>query len=267
MSALYSRYGHLLGATYDDGNRDCYGLCRRFYAENYDIELPDYARSADFVYDGFNQVEQYLVEIDFKVVDVAPSRLEFGDALFFNVPNAQRYTQVNHLGVYVGNGLFIHHLFDKTAQEDPLTDAWKRRILAVARNDLVTAENRKWHAANAVDLLSLLPEHVKRQFGLGATTVLEPAVRESRGGIARPYDCGTEERKPDAESVLRGSTDGTGGVRRRRVRHVAHAPAEQRESVPGGSAVVLDAASVGSVHRDGEPRSTVRGQKRKGDAR
>lgn len=202
----FEMYSELLGLPYDDGDRDCYGLCRRFYLKNYDIELPNYARSSSFFADGIaaSLIADFFIASDFKVVDVPFNRLEVGDGLLLCVPvPGWPRGEANHVGVYVGNGLFAHHLINKQSCEDSLSDAWKRRILSVVRHPMVTEKNKEMTSGAKVDVLSLLPDHVKQKYGLVAPAVLEPVVRESGVDPDRQPDSGAAKRKskPRSKSV------------------------------------------------------------------
>ena len=42
------RYEHLIGIEYKHGSNDCYGLIRRFYKDNFDLNLRNYARPHDW---------------------------------------------------------------------------------------------------------------------------------------------------------------------------------------------------------------------------
>ena len=178
---VYDMYADLLGVGYDDGDHDCYGLCVRYYQKNYGIALPNYARSADFFSEGLDLISPFLQDSDFKVVDVAPSRLEMGDGLLLAVPSrlCERGT-INHVAVFVGNSTFIHHLWQKQSCEDYLDDVWSRRIMAVVRHPDVGPANDRMLQKAQTSLLDLLPDHVKQRHGIAVTPVLEPVQRESR---------------------------------------------------------------------------------------
>lgn len=181
----FDMYESLLGVPYDDGDHDCYGLCRRYYEKNYGMSLPNYARSADFFSAGIDLVSQFLLEADFAVVDVPLSRMEPGDGLLLCVPvRGWPQSRVNHVGVFVGNGTFIHHLWGKESCEDYLDATWARRILSVVRHPDIAEKNAAMIQATAVDFLSMLPDHVKRKHGLSVETVLD--ATEGASGAATP---------------------------------------------------------------------------------
>ena len=161
----HEMYAELLGKQYDDGNVDCYGLARLYYAKNYDIELPNYARSALFMEEGLDLIGQLISEQEFVVTDVSTDKLEPGDALILCVPMPHRKERTaNHIGVFVGNGTFIHHLYGKKSEEAYLTPQWSARIMAVLRHASVHEANARRLSASPTNFLDLLPDHVKRRF-------------------------------------------------------------------------------------------------------
>lgn len=155
-------YRHLLNIDYDDGDRDCYGLCRRFYLENYDVELPNHARSADFFAEGINLVDLFLKDQDFVVVDVPYDRLQVGDGLLIHMPAPRlKVKETNHVAVFVGNQTFIHHVYGKKSCEEYMNPKWGARLMAVVRHPEVTAKNERMIQDSSANLLDLLPDHVK----------------------------------------------------------------------------------------------------------
>ena len=161
----YDEYKDLLGRPYEDGQNDCYGLGRDYFASVYDLLLPDYARSASFFEEGIDLITPFLREEGFVIVDVPVAKLQKGDALMLCVKRdwmKQRTT--NHIGVYVGNGMFIHHMFNDISREDAMTVRWAQRIMGVVRHPDVTDMNRA--KMERVNLKDVLPEHIQRRYGL-----------------------------------------------------------------------------------------------------
>lgn len=180
--SYYDRYKHLIDLAYDDGDKDCYGLCRQFYLSNYDIELPNYARSATFFSEGIDLITPFLAHGEFKVIDVAPSLLEVGDGLMFSVrqPWMRGQKVINHVAVFVGNGTFIHHLYDKRSCEDYMDSSWTRRLMAVVRHPDVAAMNAAATSKNAIQLIDILPDHAKRRLSQKAPGILDTSSGEGR---------------------------------------------------------------------------------------
>lgn len=135
---LYAKYSPYLGKAYDLGFSDCYSLVRDFYISVYSIFLPNYARPEGYAYNNELSVfARILSNPDFVSKPVAREYLEVGDVLVFRVAS----DQANHLGIYVGNNLFIHHLHGGLSKEDNLDHKHFRRIMTVIRHK--DAENAK----------------------------------------------------------------------------------------------------------------------------
>lgn len=171
MKALYDEYKHLLGIPYVDGVNDCYGLCRRYFRDNFDLELPNYARSADFFYEGIDLITPFLLEEGFQVIDVPLSKLERGDGLLMVIPSRANVERViNHVAVYVGNGMVLHHLYQKPSEEFAIDDKWKSRIVTVLRHPEVSYKNLE--DSERKTIIQILPDHVKRRLGIDPEEVL-----------------------------------------------------------------------------------------------
>lgn len=126
----YHAYSALLNKPYISGFQDCYTLTRGFYLLNYGISLPDYARPEDFQSSDFNLISRLKVNPDFISKPVSKNDLVEGDVLIFRVASDVE----NHFGVYVGNGLFIHHLLNTKSKEEGLDHRWFRRVISVLRH-------------------------------------------------------------------------------------------------------------------------------------
>jgi cell wall-associated NlpC family hydrolase len=161
----YDRYSHLLGVAYDEGDHDCYGLALRFYRDVYGLDIPDYARSMEFFQKKVNLIAAFLADSGFTVQDIPLDRLEPGDGLLLSVPASWMggMPEVNHVGVYVGNGMFLHHLYQRPSAEDAFDIRWMRRVRAVVRHPEIARGNNEILMKGSIDFLSLLPEHVRQR--------------------------------------------------------------------------------------------------------
>ena len=229
----YEDYSFLLGLPYDEGNQDCYGLCRNFYQKLYGLDLPNYARGSDFGAAGVDLVPAFLSDAGFEVVQTSTDYLEIGDGLLLSVPaRGLPMGVVNHVGVFVGNHAFLHHMKDQLSCEDHYDHSWKRRTVGVLRHPSAFAINGDRARTRAIDLLTLLPDHVRQKYGIAATAEVEPLHGTGGAGTPGRDDLGAAEREPDTGPDVprkarggRRATTGSGG-------DVAHAPAKQRKSKP-----------------------------------
>lgn len=119
------------GTPYLTGKDDCYELVRRWYREEYEIHLKNYARPDDFAYSGLDLIQKFFMDEGFKVKDVSLNLLQKGDVLLIRIGNT--CPTVNHLGVWTGHGL-LHHVADSPSRHEPLTTRWKHRTMTVLRH-------------------------------------------------------------------------------------------------------------------------------------
>lgn len=149
----YDNYKHLLTRKYVDGKQDCYGLLVNYFKEVHKITLKNFARPNLFWhYKNYLLIEKMMGYDRWDTIGLNMRNLQIGDVLIFAI----RSQTANHLGVYVGNGSFIHHLYGRLSKEDSLSSSWMSQVLMVARHKDLKLDREK------VDYLNLLPNHVKR---------------------------------------------------------------------------------------------------------
>lgn len=129
-------YAKLVNRPYVEGVNDCYGLLRDFYKLCYNITLPDFARPEHLWVTPNNNLWANMAEhADIGLLHVPPARLREGDIIAFAV----RSSHMNHLGVYVGNNLFLHHVYNKPSEVSILSVGWQGLILGKGRHKDVGA--------------------------------------------------------------------------------------------------------------------------------
>lgn len=116
----------LIGRPYILNVYDCYGLVRDYYKTKLGINLRSYPRPPDWqswdptLYDANWENE------GFRIINTAEELPQVGDLIYFKVISR---THVDHAGIYVGNGRFIHHLVHRLSHEDGLYEKkWDKRI-------------------------------------------------------------------------------------------------------------------------------------------
>jgi cell wall-associated NlpC family hydrolase len=171
--SLYEKYT----VGYEDipyvtGRNDCYGLVRKWLRDKYDMKLTNYARPLGWDDDGFNLLSDFFNREGFFIVNVPFNRLEIGDLLLMRLAN--RSGHANHIGVFVGNGYMLHHMFGRKSVADSLTNRWTSRVIDVIRHPDVTEANQKnWEKA---DLASFLPPHLKSRYERATASNVDAAV-------------------------------------------------------------------------------------------
>lgn len=145
----------LLGIPYLDGKDDCYGLVRRYYHTEYGLILRNYARPIGFDKAGLSLLSDHFSKEGFVVVNIPLNQLQPGDAVLMAIASHT----ANHVGVYVGEGQFLHHLYRRPSELSPLDDRWKARVLYVVRHpDVEEVNNRR---EKVTSLSALLPPHLR----------------------------------------------------------------------------------------------------------
>lgn len=129
-------YSDLLGKVYVEGDYDCYGLLRRYYKRMYDLELRNYARPNGFGYNGLNLITD---NFDLEGFEVTSDALQIGDGIIMGIA---RSPMANHVAVYVGRGMILHHLYNTKSCEESFDASWKRRVLNIVRHPKVTEQNK-----------------------------------------------------------------------------------------------------------------------------
>jgi cell wall-associated NlpC family hydrolase len=156
---IYDQYKHLLGRRYTSGEHDCYGLALAFFRDLYGLELEDLARPEGWWNEpGFDLINEMIHVDGWQMKPLNPRNLREGDGLIFSLLHSGT---ANHIGIYVGNGLFIHHVLGRLSAEEALLPKWTSRMLMVLEHPKVVAHRES--SRSKTDLSSLLPDHVKRQ--------------------------------------------------------------------------------------------------------
>lgn len=135
--SLHDHYKHLLQRPYVAGKHDCYGLVRDFVQDIYGVKLTNFARPLFFWEDPdpkMNFINQFMTHDGWEPIGLHSRNLRMGDGLIFAV----RGGHANHVGVYAGNGLFLHHFYQRFSREEPFNGAWSSRLLQIVRHPDVT---------------------------------------------------------------------------------------------------------------------------------
>lgn len=146
-----------LGRRYLDGRHDCYGLVRDFYRREYGLTLRNYARPVGFDHSGLLLLTDNFRREGFEIVNTPISLLEPGDGLLMMLASRQ----VNHVGVYIGEKKFLHHLYQRPSSAEMLDPRWQQRLSLIVRHPDVTEQNRRNQPKQV--FLDLLPPHLRNK--------------------------------------------------------------------------------------------------------
>ncbi|MHC1728583.1 MAG: C40 family peptidase [Syntrophobacteraceae bacterium] len=116
----------LLKRQFRMGVFDCYSLVRDWYRLNHNMVLPMGARDPNWWVTGANMIPENYAKAGFVEVE-KPEKI--GDVIIGKVLG----TVENHTGVYIGNGLVLHHLYDRLSRREPL-GPWMKFVTRVLRH-------------------------------------------------------------------------------------------------------------------------------------
>jgi proteasome lid subunit RPN8/RPN11 len=111
----------LLEREFVHGLADCYALGRDWYRIERSITLPDFARPDSWWGKGGNLLVEHLEAAGFVRTD-EPELM--GDGFIMQIQS----TVPNHVAVYVGGGLILHHLANRLSRMEPL-HRWRSHVL------------------------------------------------------------------------------------------------------------------------------------------
>ena len=122
----YKHRPDLFNRQYVSGAQDCFNFIADWLYLNKGIELA--LKPHDFSWQ--EQGEDYLSEFyrQWNFTDINTKDIEIGDVVLFKI----RSPKVNHLGVYTGNGLVAHHLYNRLPIEEQL-GKWLQQVDKVVR--------------------------------------------------------------------------------------------------------------------------------------
>jgi cell wall-associated NlpC family hydrolase len=153
----------LINLPYTDGAQDCYGLVRQYYLKEYGIQLRNYARPIGFDHEGLDLIADNFRKEGFETLPTfSQHSLEKGDGILLRIAGGKA---INHVGVYLGKGYFLHHLYGKLSEVSYFDPRWFARTIFVVRHPDIREANCK--ATKEVNLLDLLPPHLKERMGYG----------------------------------------------------------------------------------------------------
>lgn len=150
----YDVYKDMLDRDYALGTSDCLTTIRDLLSRAYGVEIPNYARPFNFdspELDLFTKIHNEDFWYHRPVIDV--KEMQAGDILSMKV----RSENVNHVGIYLGNQMFLHQLLNCKPREENLTPAWFRRIHLVSQHKDIDLEKPLF------SVIDLMPNYLKVQ--------------------------------------------------------------------------------------------------------
>lgn len=149
-------YQHLQGIPFVHGTQDCYGLIRQYFRERHQIQLRDYARPDKWWNQGLNLYMENFHNEGFETIDIHPRDMRVSDCWLMAI----RAEMANHAGIYVGNGLMLHHYYGRLSEAELYKGVWRNHTVAVVRQKSVPEVK---NSNNTIDLVSLLPPALREK--------------------------------------------------------------------------------------------------------
>ncbi|WEU67280.1 C40 family peptidase [Xanthomonas phage JGB6] len=118
----------LVGREFHHGILDCYTLVRDYYQQEMNITLKDYERADGWWERGENLYMKNLEDCGF--YQVSEREIKVGDMILMQI----RSNEPNHAGVYLGDGLFLHHLYGRLSSRDVYGGYWRDATRFVVRH-------------------------------------------------------------------------------------------------------------------------------------
>lgn len=113
----------LLMRPFRHGVTDCYSLVRDYFKLERGILLPDFPRDWDWWHNGGDLYREGFRKVGFEAIPEGATGCKPGDCFM-----AQIMSKVpNHAGVYVGDGLILHHLQNRVSRREPAHN-WRKYI-------------------------------------------------------------------------------------------------------------------------------------------
>lgn len=149
----------MVGLSYVEGKSDCYALMRDFYSTNYAVNMPDYARPHLWWVTNpeLDLLRTHLATNGFEPYDHTPRNMRPGDGLLMQLGGC---TVLNHCGVYLGNGRFLHHPFRAKSAIDLLAGPWADRVMVYCRHKEIVHQDVR----PTIDFMELLPNQKREAY-------------------------------------------------------------------------------------------------------
>jgi proteasome lid subunit RPN8/RPN11 len=118
----------LVGRQFAYGILDCYTLVQDYYKRELGITLEDVEHLDHHWERGISLYMENYEKMGFTPVP-DHTQLEVGDIILMQV----RASTPNHAGVYIGNGVFLHHLYGRPSSKDVYGGYWQQATRLIIR--------------------------------------------------------------------------------------------------------------------------------------
>lgn len=119
------------GATGTDGKGDCFSLIRDYFRIELGIKLREYPRDDSWWANGQDMYSDYFKEEGF--YEIPQEEVRENDCFIMKINS----DVMNHAGIYIGNGLILHHLALRLSRREPI-GRWPKMVVKWVRHKDVT---------------------------------------------------------------------------------------------------------------------------------
>lgn len=161
-------YQRLIGRKFVMGSVDCYDTIRSFFSDNFQLMFRNYARPDKFWDAGLDLYMENFRKEGFEAIDVHPRDVKVGDCWLMAI----RSPIANHAGVYVGNGLMLHHFYGRLSTAELYKGVWRNTTVAHLRHKAVPTVT---DSNQSLDIVSLLPPSLREKIQSVAGVATESA--------------------------------------------------------------------------------------------
>lgn len=115
----------LIGREFCYGTLDCYTLIQDWYRENMPEPLPDFDHGPNEWWDDpESSFNPYLDNIEAAGMEEVSTLAEPGDLIIMQIRSATH--KPNHAGVYIGDGMMLHHLAGQLSTREVYGGYWSK---------------------------------------------------------------------------------------------------------------------------------------------
>lgn len=140
------KYEHLIGLAFDERDQHCFTLVRRFYMDNFGIELTDYANPHEWWAHGQNLFIDNAEKEGFRLLDCSPRDYQIGDVLIMAIQSPVG----NHSAVVVDGNRILQHLSGQLSRVTAYGGMFRNTTVAAYRHKAVSLAEGRLEMADAV---------------------------------------------------------------------------------------------------------------------
>lgn len=123
------------GREFSLGTQDCFTLLQEYYRKELNVNIKNYYRGEDWLENNPDCYQRYYKNEGFETVQEGPveslSALKKHDGLLMKILGKKNPT---HAGIYIGDGLILHHQLNCYSRVEPYGQAFRNRTTHVVRH-------------------------------------------------------------------------------------------------------------------------------------